>query len=65
MRNKTGYALKRALNLVPFDYNPSSESFRRGAWKNWPARMSDDERLRVARAETPSANGYVRGHRFV
>lgn len=66
-REKKGYSLKKERGLVPFLYNTKSESFLAGAHKNWPRETSLNPRMRqrIAMAETPSNNGYTRGHCFV
>lgn len=66
-REKKGYSLKRERGLVPSFYDTNSQSFRAGATKNWPREALRDQHVmrRMAFAETPSSNGYVRGHRFV
>lgn len=58
------YSEKRRRRLVPFAYDTTSKPFHQGAWKNWPAGMSDSSRSDIARREAPSIyidRGY---HRF-
>lgn len=68
---KSGYALKRQRGLVPHEYR-RDERFHLGAHKWWPARGRHESVLHyeqrkadLARAETPSNNGYLPGHTFV
>lgn len=65
MRERKGYSLKRQRGLVPHFYDQGSRSYHMGADKNWPSRASQSERAKMAWAETPSNNGYQRGHTFV
>ena len=60
-RQKKGYALKHERCLVPHVYASNSESFKAGAWKNWPHEMQLEQRSRQAHKETA---GVVRGHCF-
>lgn len=66
MRERKGYSLKRSRGLVPHFYDANSQSYRAGADKNWPreAHRNHSVMQRMAFAETPSANGYIRGHCF-
>ena len=65
-REKKGYSLKRERGLVPHLYNVKSESYLAGAYKNWPREAPAGSRQACAMAmcETPSNNGYQRGHCF-
>lgn len=50
-KKKGRYQAKRALGLVPFQYDRDSRSFLEGAWKNWP-----HARDRVSRQITGTQN---------
>lgn len=67
MREPSGYARKQRTGLVPYPYPAPRD--RKGAARWWPKRQrhesEQDYNSRLAELafrETPSANGYVRGH---
>lgn len=65
MKKVNRYQVKKRMGLVPSFHHPTDPSYHNGANNNWPRGMSEYARIKQAMTETPSANGYTCGHRFV
>lgn len=78
MAHSSRYQEKKRQGLVPFKINPSTEQYRRGAWRHWPEKLQpqqgdsrgtqrwkEEERAVLAHRETTKHTFNSHCHKFI